>query len=320
MKTNELFPASANTFLSKKHLLNHSIFINKGISSETNKIAKGIELLKCDYTTSTNKSFSLNYTHTDKYVFVFNLNENLRISLNRKKKISLPTLHNLIVFKKAGTDIEFYMKAERAYKACIFVIDANNLENYVKEFFAQDATAFFTKNEVVHLTVPNMKITDYVNRLLKEYENSFPNNLISLGYINIIIGSLLNHWIDTQKGTDKPKSCMREWEIAKLHKITEQIRKNPEHNYPIKSLSRETGINIPKLQEGFKEMHGHTISNYIREMRLLKAEELLKNSDLNISEIVYSVGLCSRSYFSRIFKRKYKCTPSDFQRKKISFS
>ena len=67
------------------------------------------------------------------------------------------------------------------------------------------------------------------------------------------------------------------------------------------------------LQEGFKLMHGTTVSDYIRAVRVEKAEELIKTSDLNISEVVYSVGFTSRSYFSKIFRQKYNCSPKEYK-------
>ncbi|MCB0387243.1 MAG: helix-turn-helix transcriptional regulator, partial [Winogradskyella sp.] len=73
------------------------------------------------------------------------------------------------------------------------------------------------------------------------------------------------------------------------------------------------GLSPSKLQEGFKLMHGHTVTEYIREVRIKKAEELIKNTDMNISEVVYTIGLTSRSYFSKIFKEKYNCSPKDYK-------
>ena len=60
-------------------------------------------------------------------------------------------------------------------------------------------------------------------------------------------------------------------------------------------------------------MHGHTVTEYIREVRIKKAEDLLKNTDMNISQVVYTIGLTSRSYFSKIFKEKYNCSPKDYK-------
>jgi AraC family transcriptional regulator, transcriptional activator for feuABC-ybbA operon len=71
-----------------------------------------------------------------------------------------------------------------------------------------------------------------------------------------------------------------------------------------------------KLQEGFKMLHDRTVSDFIRNVRLEKAEELISHSDLNISEIVYSIGFTSRSYFAKIFKEKFHCSPKTYQNNK----
>ena len=45
------------------------------------------------------------------------------------------------------------------------------------------------------------------------------------------------------------------------------------------------------------------------------AKELLLNTDLNITEITYKIGINSRSYFSKLFKEKYGMSPKVFQNK-----
>ena len=77
-----------------------------------------------------------------------------------------------------------------------------------------------------------------------------------------------------------------------------------------------SGLSPFKLQEGFKTTHGRTVADFIRNVRLEKAEELIKTTDLNISEIVYTIGLSSSSYFSKIFKLKYNCSPKDYANNK----
>lgn len=72
---------------------------------------------------------------------------------------------------------------------------------------------------------------------------------------------------------------------------------------------------LKKLQYGFHNLYGLSVNNYVKKIRLQIAMELLKNSDLSISEIVYKIGLSSRSYFSKIFKEKYGITPSYYKKK-----
>nr|WP_313790335.1 AraC family transcriptional regulator [Allomuricauda sp.] len=39
-------------------------------------------------------------------------------------------------------------------------------------------------------------------------------------------------------------------------------------------------------------------------------------TEMNISEVVYSIGFTSRSYFSKIFKERYGLSPSEFKNSK----
>ena len=97
------------------------------------------------------------------------------------------------------------------------------------------------------------------------------------------------------------------------------IENYPDRQFSIAELRRKSGLSPSKLQEGFKLMHGTTVTDYIREVRVIKAEELIKNTDLNISEVVYSIGFTSRSYFSKIFRKKFNCSPKQYKDKqKIS--
>ena len=62
-------------------------------------------------------------------------------------------------------------------------------------------------------------------------------------------------------------------------------------------------------------MYGRTVTEYIRHVRLEAARDLINTSELNISQIVYTIGFSSRSYFSKIFKAKYNISPSDYLKK-----
>ena len=100
-----------------------------------------------------------------------------------------------------------------------------------------------------------------------------------------------------------------------IRKIGNAILSNPSKNYSLDQLSFKSGLTQAKLQEGFKFLYNRTVTEYIRHVRLESARDMLKNTDLNISQIVYSIGFSSRSYFSKIFKEKYNITPNGFKKK-----
>jgi YesN/AraC family two-component response regulator len=63
----------------------------------------------------------------------------------------------------------------------------------------------------------------------------------------------------------------------------------------------------------FKETYGVGFLEFIQRKRMEKAEELLNNSDMPIASIAYAVGFVDPSYFTRIFKLRFDCSPSDYR-------
>jgi AraC-like DNA-binding protein len=104
-------------------------------------------------------------------------------------------------------------------------------------------------------------------------------------------------------------------DLKLIRKLGNNILKNPAKAYSLDQLSFQSGLTQAKLQEGFKFLYKRTVTEYIRHVRLESARDMLKNTDLNISQIVYSIGFSSRSYFSKIFKEKYGITPNQFKKK-----
>ena len=63
---------------------------------------------------------------------------------------------------------------------------------------------------------------------------------------------------------------------------------------------------------------GQTFTNYVNSIRLSLAANLLKDSDLHISEIGASVGMTDTPYFCRIFKKKYGLTPTEYRKSTLT--
>ena len=61
----------------------------------------------------------------------------------------------------------------------------------------------------------------------------------------------------------------------------------------------------------FKEEVGENFSTYLIRYRLNRAREMLKKTDMKISEISYQVGYSTQSYFSRLYKKYMGKTPEE---------
>lgn len=74
------------------------------------------------------------------------------------------------------------------------------------------------------------------------------------------------------------------------------------------------GINRNKVNDILKEEFGQTFSSYLNKLRLSEAARLLSCEDsVNISEVALHVGYKNVSYFNRLFKETYHCTPKVYK-------
>lgn len=78
------------------------------------------------------------------------------------------------------------------------------------------------------------------------------------------------------------------------------------------SLAYELSISRMGLHRKIKALTGQSTGEFIRNIRLKKACELLSIHGKNISEVCYDVGFNSPSYFTTCFAETYKMTPSEY--------
>jgi len=75
-----------------------------------------------------------------------------------------------------------------------------------------------------------------------------------------------------------------------------------------------TGANRNKIHDVLKTELGMTFAGYLKKLRLTEAARLLTNkAGATVAEIARSVGYANSSYFNRIFKDEYGCSPRQFR-------
>lgn len=80
----------------------------------------------------------------------------------------------------------------------------------------------------------------------------------------------------------------------------------------VETLTDGLGIGRSKLFEKMKTLMDMTPRDYILQRRMERAVELLKEGQLSIAEIAYKTGFGHPPYFTRVFKKYYGVTPSDY--------
>ena len=103
-----------------------------------------------------------------------------------------------------------------------------------------------------------------------------------------------------------------------IARAIEYVEKNIDRSeLSVEELSQELGMSRVHLYKKLTALTGRAPLEFIRVIRLKRAAQLLRESQLNISEIAYSVGFNNPKYFSRYFKEEFNVLPSDYKNQKV---
>lgn len=98
--------------------------------------------------------------------------------------------------------------------------------------------------------------------------------------------------------------------IEQLITIIESHLTNP--NMDVDYICTQVGISRTKLYQKIKNITGQSIGELVRTIRLKKAVELMTHQDISLTDVMYSVGIQTQSYFTKAFKKEFGKTPSQF--------
>lgn len=88
-----------------------------------------------------------------------------------------------------------------------------------------------------------------------------------------------------------------------IHKIVRHIRNNHQEHLTLSSLSEQFFISPYYLSRMFKQVTGLTLVEYINNIRIKAAQQLLIQTELPISKIAEKIGYESQTHFGRMFKK-----------------
>lgn len=99
-----------------------------------------------------------------------------------------------------------------------------------------------------------------------------------------------------------------------IRRIHDAMTSDLKKRYTIEELSRQYLINTAALKSVFKSVYGMPVASYMKQYRIMKAAELLRNTDKSVSAVASEVGYESQSKFSAAFKDIMKILPTDYRR------
>jgi AraC-like DNA-binding protein len=114
-----------------------------------------------------------------------------------------------------------------------------------------------------------------------------------------------------QPPQDQELFCTRQQRLAqeRVEQVLFLLKQNLAEPPSLEELGRKIGCSHFYLSRIFSNHTGQTITQYLRQLRMERAAELLRSGEYNVTEAALEVGYASPSHFSQAFHETFGCCP-----------
>jgi len=224
-------------------------------------------------------------------------------------------MHNFI-YKPEAID-DHYVKAQDGIKLLHLSIDRFYYSSLLceKEKWSADLKERLLNKKLIYGSPDNMQISPQmlhiVNDLLNCPLTGNLRNLMLEAKIIEFIALQLNQLVKEIPG--KAPQKLKTSDRDALYALREFLHESYTKNHSLKNLAMCFGINEFKLKKGFKELFGTTVFDYLHDLRMEHAKQLLAANEVLVNEVSGMVGYKNANHFSTAFKRKYGLNPTQLR-------
>lgn len=149
--------------------------------------------------------------------------------------------------------------------------------------------------------------------------NAYIPKPFSIGELDLIVNNILytthsrNKRFSEVKVDSLPNFPKNNQNEEFLKKIQDLVQDNlSDSDFNVEDLAKKMGISRSLLHLKMKKATGGSASEFLKKTRLQKATALIHEGKA-VSEVAYKVGFNDPNYFSRVFKKEYKVSPTSYK-------
>jgi len=230
--------------------------------------------------------------------------------------------------KKLGTDWKYPLESEQELLGKVKIGDRTGAKEILNAILG---TILF--KDIGELGILKARLLELVSILSRAaVEGGVDINVMlerNLAYVNKVmqinnqedlcawISTALNEFIELVYSSQDAKK------VTQISPAINYIDANYDKQITLAEIAKSSHLSVSRLAHIFKEQMGITIIDYLTNVRIERAKQLLLATDQNCTEICFQVGYNNQSYFTRTFKELVGMTPRQFRtrnkrREKIS--
>lgn len=282
----------------------------------------GVELISIsvNFKEDTTFIYSAHQVHPLRFIYClendivhkFN-NENIQHNIEQYHSAIVASKYpfgHTFTFPKNGDINVTFLEVDRKVFTAQLSDEAHDMQSDFYELFFD----VYATRTIFHKGLYSLQLAQIIQDIAEfDHDDFVRTNYIGAKALEMLSFMLLQYE-DDQRDAGAGK-VLRKSELSAVHKAAGFINNNFSELTSIDDVAKQVYLSAAKLQEGFKLIYNCTVNEYIVNKRLETAFRLLSETDMQIGEIVADIGLSSRSYFSKIFKKKYKVSPIDLKKR-----
>ncbi len=220
--------------------------------------------------------------------------------------------------KKLGTEWRYPLESEQELLGKVKIGDRTGAKEILNSILG--TILFHNPGDVGILKVRLLELLSILSRAA--VEGGVDVNVMlerNLAYINVVmdidnqedlcawISAALNEFIELVYSSQDAKK------ITQISPAINYIDANYDKPLTLADIAKACHLSVSRLAHVFKEQMGITLIDYLTNVRIERAKQLLLSTDQNCTEICFEVGYNNQSYFTQTFKRLVGMTPRQFR-------
>lgn len=171
-------------------------------------------------------------------------------------------------------------------------------------------------NSNFHFT-NDVAIQHILQRLIFIFTEQHPSKDI---FADLMIQELIIRIVQTETKTFYSKNANKLSSNNRIAHVVGYIKENIREHIQVEQLCKIACMSESNFYRVFKEELGISPIEFIIEERIKLASSLLKNPEFRIKDVYFESGFNSLSYFNRMFKKKFKLSPSEYKHQAAAIS
>ncbi len=165
------------------------------------------------------------------------------------------------------------------------------------------------KGEPFVIHAPVNRSNQALNFFFKNFwDTSLPQSVGKL-YLESRVMELLARQCDQLLGKAPHPTVISRTDLEKIHHAHAILTVNLISPPSLTELSQLIQLNQFKLKKYFKQVFGMSVFGFVQEERLIKAKQMIREGEKNISGIAYNLGYAHPQHFHRAFKKRFGVSP-----------